>query len=353
MFSTKPSTGTATLRNMFRPLRASTSAMSCGVDTITAPAQRHALRQRQLRIAGARRHVDHQHVELAPLHVAQHLFERARHHGAAPDHRRVLVDDVADRHGLETVTLDRLQRLAVDRFGLLLDVEHARHRGAVDVGIEQAGADAVGGKAERQVHRGGRLADAALARGDGDDVLHARHVDAAAAAGGLGRRSAVAVAMRVRRRRSRRCGALGGHDGRRRQHARHGAHGLFAGLAQRLQGGAAGGVDIEGDGDMAAADGDAAHHALRHDALCRRRIDDGVENLADGRFGYFSHGCLFPRPRNIVSPLDCRCCCRHIYAARPEIKADNAPGETARGPEVNDGVEQQQRRPLGRRRWRQ
>ena len=38
MFSTMPSTGTSTLRNMLRPLRASSSAMSCGVETITAPA---------------------------------------------------------------------------------------------------------------------------------------------------------------------------------------------------------------------------------------------------------------------------------------------------------------------------
>ena len=82
---------------------------------------------------------------------------------------------------------------------------------------------------------------------------------------------------------------LGGHHGRRRQHARHGAHGLFAGLAQRLQGGTAGGVDIEGHRNMAAAYGDAADHALRHDVLCRRRIDDGLKDLADGRFGDFSH----------------------------------------------------------------
>ena len=136
-------------------------------------------------------------------------------------------------------------------------------------------------------------------------------------------------------------GTLGGHHGRRRQHARHGAHGLLAGLAQRLQGGAAGRVDIEGDRDMAAAYGDAAHHALRHDALCRRRIDDGLEDLADGRFGYFRHVWLVSAVLgNIVSPLDCGCCCRHIYAARPEIKADN-PEQAAGGPEVNDGVEQQ------------
>ena len=90
------------------------------------------------------------------------------------------------------------------------------------------------------------------------------------------------VRMRGRRRGRRWGGAFGGHDGGRRQHTRHGAHRLLGGLAQRLQSGAAGRIDVEGNGDMAAAGGDAAHHAQRHDALAGRRIDDGFENLTDG-----------------------------------------------------------------------
>ena len=38
MFSTIPSTGTETFSNIARPLRASASAMSCGVVTMIAPA---------------------------------------------------------------------------------------------------------------------------------------------------------------------------------------------------------------------------------------------------------------------------------------------------------------------------
>ena len=37
MFSTMPTIGTPTFSNILRPLRASSSAMSCGVVTITAP----------------------------------------------------------------------------------------------------------------------------------------------------------------------------------------------------------------------------------------------------------------------------------------------------------------------------
>ncbi len=52
--------------------------------------ERHLLRHRQLRVAGARRHVDDHDVELAPVDVAQHLLQCAHHHRPAPDHRRVL-----------------------------------------------------------------------------------------------------------------------------------------------------------------------------------------------------------------------------------------------------------------------
>src|ERR1700704_5363493 len=83
---------------------------------------------------------------------------------------------------------------------------------------------------------------------------------------------------------------------------------------------------------MATAGGDAAHHAQRHDAFAGRRIDDGFENLTDGCFGYFRHDCLFPPAGNIVSPLDCGCCWRHIYAARREIKSDNAPRASSQRP---------------------
>jgi hypothetical protein len=49
--------------------------------------QGHLLGHGELGVAGARRHVDQEQVELAPGDVAQHLLQGARHHGAAPDHR--------------------------------------------------------------------------------------------------------------------------------------------------------------------------------------------------------------------------------------------------------------------------
>ena len=68
--------------------------------------ERHLLRHGELRIAGARRHVDHHHVERAPLHLAQHLRQRRHHHRPAPDHRRLFLDQKADRHHRHAVALD-------------------------------------------------------------------------------------------------------------------------------------------------------------------------------------------------------------------------------------------------------
>jgi len=49
--------------------------MSCGVETITAPASGTRCAMVSCAVAGARRQVDDQDVELAPRHVAQHLLE--------------------------------------------------------------------------------------------------------------------------------------------------------------------------------------------------------------------------------------------------------------------------------------
>jgi len=73
MFSTMPRTGTLTFLNIARPRRASIKERSCGVEMMTAPLQRHVLRQGELCVAGAGRHVDHENIERAPGHVAQHL----------------------------------------------------------------------------------------------------------------------------------------------------------------------------------------------------------------------------------------------------------------------------------------
>src|SRR5262249_40593361 len=78
------------------------------------------------------------------------------------------------RDRLDAVALGGHDLLAVGA-ELRAQAEHDRDVRAVHVAVENRDAAAGLRQRERQVHRYGRLADAALARADGDDVLHPLH----------------------------------------------------------------------------------------------------------------------------------------------------------------------------------
>ena len=61
------------------------------------------LRHRDRDVAGARRQVEQQHVEVAPEHVGEELLQRAVQHRAAPDDRGVALGEHADRDDLHAV----------------------------------------------------------------------------------------------------------------------------------------------------------------------------------------------------------------------------------------------------------
>ncbi len=174
MFSTMPSTGTLTFWNIRRPLRASSSAMSCGVVTTTAPLTGTRCDSVSWMSPVPGRHVDDQVVELAPVGVVEQLLQGLRDHRAAPDHGLLFLDQEADRHDLDAVRLERLHALAVvaDR-PFALQAHHAGLAGPVDVGVEQADPGAVERQGQGQVDRRRGLADAALARGHRNDVADA------------------------------------------------------------------------------------------------------------------------------------------------------------------------------------
>ena len=101
-------------------------------------------------VSGARGQVEQQHVEVAPEDVAEELLQRPVQHRPAPHDRLVARDEHADRDDLHVV-LDGRQDHVVDLGGPLLDPEHAGHREAVDVGIDDAHAQALLG------HHGGEV----------------------------------------------------------------------------------------------------------------------------------------------------------------------------------------------------
>ena len=64
-------------------------------------------------------------------------------------------------------------RLALRHARLTGDAQQTRLRGAIDVGIDDADLETQRLQAQCEIYRGRRLADPALARSDGDDVLNA------------------------------------------------------------------------------------------------------------------------------------------------------------------------------------
>ena len=265
--------------------------------------ERHPLRHGELRVAGAGRQVAEQHVEFAPVDIAHHLLERLHDHRAAPDHGGVLGDQEADRHALDPVIRHGAQRALAHHLRLAAEVEHARDRGAVDVAVEQADADVLGGHGGGEVHRGRRLADAALAGRDGDDAPHPRQqlVGLARRRRGLSGGVAVAVAASLRLPAGRCAGRpLGGQHGRDREHAGQPLDRSLARLAQRLLGRALVRVDLEREADIAVPDHDSADQAVRDDAPPARRVRDIGQRrqnlfLGDRRHGSARHPPPGPR----------------------------------------------------------
>ena len=205
---------------------------------------------RQLHVAGAGRHVDDEDIELvariAPGDVAHHLVEGGDHHRPAPDDRRALVDQEAHRHHLDAEVHHRHEAIALHP-RLAGKPEQARLRWAVDVGIEDAHLESDRLEAEGEIDGGGRLADAALAGCDRDDMANAGYwrtapgrwsrrgrSSPAAVAGGAMRARLLDTRM-LRRGALARPGSLGGqHRGNALDSLELGDDRL-GGLAQRLE----------------------------------------------------------------------------------------------------------------------
>ena len=136
--------------------------------------ERHVLSHGQLGVAGARRHIDDQHVQFAPHDLAQELVQRRHHHRSAPDHRRALVDQEPDRHHLDAEAFERNEPLAVRRYARFgIEAEQLGHGRPEQVGVENANGKSELRKPDGEIAGDGRLAHAALAGGDRDDGLDA------------------------------------------------------------------------------------------------------------------------------------------------------------------------------------
>ena len=169
-----------------------------------------SLAQGQLHIPGAGRQVDDQHVQLAPVHLPQHLLQRPHQHRTAPDDCLVLFHHEADGHHSDAMGVQRFDDLAIGRCGLALGAHHPRLRGTIYIGIQQPHLAPGLGQRHRQVGRHGGFAHPALARSNGQDAIHTCGL------GRAGLRRRMTTHLQLRRVLRFRRGLVGG------QNARHG-----------------------------------------------------------------------------------------------------------------------------------
>ena len=232
--------------------------------------QKLAERDRDVTRAGG--HVDHEDVELAPVHVREELLERPMEHRPAPHHRLVVVQEEADGHELQVV-LHRRDDHLVHEHGLLMNAEDMRDRVAVHVRVEHADALADSSQRDREVRRQRRLADAALAAADGKHS--GRRVE---------RKTFGALLNRAAQLRRQRLALLRGHHVEAEGHAFHTANVahdvcnlLLEGVAQR----AARDGQRDRHAHVTAVDLDVTDHVeLGHGAL-QLRVDHTLERTQD------------------------------------------------------------------------
>ena len=140
MFSTTPTTRWCIIEAIVPARSATSAAASCGVVTTTTSAFGQVLAERDRDVAGARRQVEQEHVEVAPVDVGEHLHERPVEHRAAPGDDLVAARlEHADRDhrdaGRRRHRHDHVLDLGRPGVG---DAEHRRDRVAVDVGVDDA-----------------------------------------------------------------------------------------------------------------------------------------------------------------------------------------------------------------------
>ena len=242
--------------------------LRCRDDEHLRPRQQLAERDRH--VAGARGHVDHDRVQSAPVDVGEELLERAVEHRAAPHHRCVLFEEVADRDQLQAAAHRRDDHL-VDDDRPLVDAEHVRDRVAVDVCVDHP--DLLSEAVERRGEVDGqrRLADSALAARDGDHTRRRVERDrllrpAATELGG--QRRLLVRAHHVERELD-------------ATHAREAADVLRDLILERVAEGATRDCECDRDRDVGAVDLDGPDHVELGHGLAQLGIDHALERAQD------------------------------------------------------------------------
>jgi hypothetical protein len=137
--------------------------------------KRQLLTERYVRVARARRHVNHQQVQRWPGGASHQLLQRAHHHRPSPGCCLAGLEQEAHAHADNSVRGGRLhQPLLVQQWWYVRQSQQQWHRRPVHVRVQQAHAPTSGGGGDGHVRRRGALPDSAFAGGDSHNVRHPR-----------------------------------------------------------------------------------------------------------------------------------------------------------------------------------
>ena len=126
-----------------------------------------------MNITRARRQVEHQHIQIGPSDIFQHLHQRALRHRAAPYHRLFAIDQIADGHGVYAVRLNGNEVFILAQLRFVGNAQKMRHARPVNIGIKQAGGIAHFCQCGGEIDGDGGFADPAFAGSDSNHCFNA------------------------------------------------------------------------------------------------------------------------------------------------------------------------------------
>ena len=126
-------------------------------------------------IARARRQIDKEIVQIAPIGLLYKLFDSITCHYASPYDSTLGVDEETDRQQLDSKLFGRSHIVFVayrHEFGtIVFETEHLRHRRTENIGIEQSHTITFLGKSHSQIRRNGRFTDSAFTRRNSNNLI--------------------------------------------------------------------------------------------------------------------------------------------------------------------------------------
>ena len=131
-----------------------------------------------MNIAGARRSIEDEIIQLAPVSITDQLLQGRTSHSTTPQRSSSRTHEETDTEQFDAIFLDRFDEISAilaNRIRtLLLYTEHLRHRRTEDIRIKQAHLIAELSQSNGEIGRNRTLTNTTLTRTNGNHILHLR-----------------------------------------------------------------------------------------------------------------------------------------------------------------------------------